>query len=393
MFQQATLAILALLLLIALLLGQAGLALLCALLLLAAGAARLWSHWALARVGYERQLSQVRAFPDDDVTLTISLSNRKLLPLASLQVSERLPANLLLDGQAPLGSLRQGGLLQRQTSLRWYEQVVWRYQLRPLARGVYRLGPTLLRGGDPFGLYQHEHEVAASVSLLVYPRLLSLAELGLPARHPLGDTRARALLRDPSRTIGVRDYAPSDPLKDVHWAATARTGTLQSRIYEPTTARTLAIFLDLDSFEFYYQGVDPAQVERMISAGATLAQRGLSAGYAVGFYANGAPAEQEHLARLPAGRSPAQFSLIMETLARLSAYSVTPMARLLRLSTSELQPGTTLLLIGAVDSQAMRAALLRLRSHGHQVTWLYMGEGPKPQLPGVAVYQASPPTG
>jgi uncharacterized protein (DUF58 family) len=388
MFQQAALATLALLLFIALLLGQSGLALLCALMLLAAGAARLWSRWALARVVYERHLSHVRAFPDDDVTLTIRVSNRKLLPLASLQVSERLPANLLLDGQAPLGSLRQGGLLQRQTSLRWYEQVVWRYQLRPLARGVYRLGPTLLRGGDPFGLYQGESEVAASVSLLVYPRLLSLAELGLPARHPLGDTRAPALLRDPSRTIGVRDYAPSDPLKDVHWAATARTGALQSRIYEPTTARTLAIFLDLDSFEFYYQGVDSAQVERMISAGASLARHGLSAGYAVGFYANGAPAEQEPLARLPAGRSPAQFSLIMETLARLSAYSVTPMARLLRLSTSELQPGTTLLLIGAVDTQAIRAALLRLRSHGHQVTWLYMGEGALPRLPGVAVYQA-----
>lgn len=388
MFQQAALALLTLALLAALALSQAGLALLCALLLLAAGAARLWSRWALTRVGYERQLSRLRAFPDDEITLTISLSNRKLLPLASLQVNERLPARLLLDGSPPPGGPRQGGLIQRRTSLRWYEQVIWRYQLRPQARGVYRLGPALLRGGDPFGLYQSEAEVATSVSLLVYPRLLSMAELGLPARHPLGDMRTPALLRDPMRTIGVRDYAPSDPLKDVHWAATARTGALQSRIYEPTTARTLAIFLDLDTFEYYYQGVDPAQVERMISATATLAQHGLAAGYAVGLYANGAPAEQEQLARLPAGRSPAQLGLIMETLARLSAYSVTTMARLLRLSTGELQPGTTLLLVGAVDSQATRAALLRLRGHGHQVTWLYMGEGAPPHLPGVAVYQS-----
>lgn len=391
MFQQATLGLLGLLLLIAVATGQAGLILLCGSLLVAAGVARLWSRWALARVGYERELSQRRAFPGDEVELTIRVTNRKPLPLASLQIADRLPSNLAIDGKLLYSGARQGGTLQRRTSLRWYESVAWRYRLRPQARGAYRIGPVELRSGDPFGLYTSEATEQRYTSLLVYPRLLSLPELGLPAHNPLGDTRAPSLLRDPMRVIGVRDYAPSDPLKDVHWAATARTGSLQSRVYEPTTARVLALFLDLDTFEYYYEGIDPELVERMISATATLANEGLTAGYAVGLYANGAPAEYEQLARLPPGRSPAQLGLIMETLARLTAYSVTTMARLLRLSAPELHPGTTVLLVGSVNSEPTRAALLRLRQLGYRVVWLYMGPGAAPAVPGVSVY--SPPTG
>lgn len=388
MFQQATIAALGFVLLLAVAFGQAGLALICALLLTAAGVASLWSRWALARVGYERQLSQSMAFPDDEVELTVRVTNRKPLPLASLQVLDRLPAGLAVNAAVMYSGTRQAQLLQRRTSLRWYESVVWRYKLRPKARGAYRIGPVQLLSGDPFGLYSADEEREVFSSLLVYPRLLTLPELGLPARNPIGDTRAPSLLRDPMRTIGVRDYAPSDPLKDVHWAATARTGSLQTRVYEPTTSHTLALFLDLDTFEYYYEGLDPEQVERMISAAATLAREGLDAGYAVGLYANGAPAEYEHLARLPAGRSPAQLGLIMETLARLTAYSVTTMARLLMLTAAELRPGTTVLLIGSVNSEALRAATLRMGQLGHRVSWLFMGAGEPPQVPGVTVYQA-----
>ncbi|MFV9503625.1 MAG: DUF58 domain-containing protein [Oscillochloridaceae bacterium umkhey_bin13] len=388
MFQQATLTLIGLILLIALVFGQSGLALICALLLVTAGVAWLWSRWSLVRVGYERSLSQQRAFPGDELELKIRIINRKLLPLASLEIFDGLPAKLQLEGKILAGGPRRGGALHRRTSLRWYESVVWRYRVRPQARGAYRIGPVQLRSGDPFGLYTSDGEHELYSTLLVYPQPLPLAELGLPARNPIGDVRASALLRDPMRVIGVRDYAPSDPLKDVHWGATARTGTLQSRVYEPTTSRVLTIFLDLDTFEYYYEGIDPELVERMISATATVAQLGLNTGQAVGLYVNGAPAEHEHLARLPAGRSPAQLSLIMETLARLTAYSVTPIARLLRLSTSELHPGATVLLISAVNSSANRAALLRLRDPGYQVAWLYMGQGATPQVPGVHVYRA-----
>jgi uncharacterized protein (DUF58 family) len=389
MFQRATLALIAFVLVLAVAFSQLGLALLCVLLMITAGMARLWSRWSLRRVVYERRLSQVRAFPDDEIEMTIRVTNRKLLPLAGLRIHDRLPAALrLLNASTNFSGSRQVQVLQRRTSLRWYESVVWRYTLRCSTRGTYRIGPVQMLSGDPFGLYASDADQEVYNTLLIYPRLLSLPELGLPARNPLGDMRAGQLLRDPLRIVGVRDYAPSDPLKDVHWAATARTGSLQTRVYEPTTSQSLAIFLDLDTFEFYYEGIDPELVERMISAAATVAREGLDAGFAVGLYANGAPAEYEHLARLPAGRSPAQLGQIMETLARLTAYSVTTIGRVIQLTGPELNPGTTIMLIGSVKTEAIRAALLRQRELGYRVAWLYMGDGEAPAVPGVRVIRA-----
>ncbi len=389
MFQRPILSILTIFLLIALVLQQGLLALLLILLLLTAGMASLWNHWSLRRVSYTRHLNRDHAFPDDEIELTLRVANHKPLPLANLRIAESLPASLEISAVPLLSSGRSGlRLLQRSTALRWYESVSWRYRVRCTARGAYRIGPVRLISGDPFGFYTSSSEIAPSARLLVYPRPLSLTELGLPARNPLGDLRARQLIRDPLRSVGVRDYHPDDPLKDVHWAATARTGSLQTRIYEPSTQQSLAIFLDLDTFEYYYEGIDPEQVERMISAAATLAREGLRAGYAVGLYVNGMPVEEEHLVQLPPGRSPAQLEYIMETLARLTPYSITPIARLLHIAAGDLAPGTTLLLISSVATTATRAELLRLCKPERPLVWFYLGASPPPSVPGVQVRHA-----
>ncbi len=373
---------------LALVLGQGLLALICILLLTTAGISRLWDRWSLARVSYSRELSQTRAFPGDEIELVIRIANRKPLPLVALLVRDIVPVKLELIGHNKRIDTEGRQVINRMTSLRWYERVAWHYRVRCTARGAYRLGPVQLEGGDPFGFYRSLLELPARTSLIVYPRLLPLEELGLPPRNPLGELRARTLIRDPLRTIGVRDYHTDDPLKDVHWSATARTGTLQTRIYEATTSREVAMFLDLDSFERYWQGVDEEQIERLISAAATLAQAGLDEGYAIGLYVNGAPAEFERFVRLPPGRSPAQLARIMETLARLTHYSVTPMARLLRTTTSDLPWGATLLLLSVIQPEETRAALLRQRESGRSVAWLYLGDEDPPVVPGVLVKHA-----
>jgi uncharacterized protein (DUF58 family) len=390
MFRRNTLQSLIVVLILAIATGQGLLALVCALLLFTAGLAWLWNRWALARVAYERLLSQQRAFPGDEIELAIHITNRKPLPLARIDIHDFIPNGLEIIGHDLAIDHDKRQILHRSTSLRWYEGLTWRYRVRCLARGAYRLGPALIEAGDPFGFYRSRIESPRQAALVVYPRLLPLEQLNLPLRHPLGELRARQLIRDPLRTIGIRDYHPDDPLKDIHWNATARAGVLQTRIYEPTASFELAIFLDLDTFERYWEGIDPDQVERMISATATLARSGLEDGYAVGLYANGAPVEFEQLVRLPPGRSPVQLDRIMETLARLTPYSITSMPRLLRLLASDLPWGATLLLISVIATEATRAALLRLCERGRNVAWLYLGEDAPPIVPGVLVRHAPP---
>ena len=61
----------------------------------------------------------------------------------------------------------------------------------------------------------------------------------------------------------MRAYEAGDPLKRVHWPATARTGQLQCKIYEPTTLTGATIVLDFASV---------GATENLMMA-ATLAQR------------------------------------------------------------------------------------------------------------------------
>jgi hypothetical protein len=82
----------------------------------------------------------------------------------------------------------------------------------------------------------------------------------------------------------------------------------------------------------------------------------------------------------------------METLARLTPYSVTPIARLLRTTTADLPWGATVLLISAIAPEGTRAALLRQRESGRNVAWLYLGEEKPPVVPGVLVRHAPPRT-
>jgi uncharacterized protein (DUF58 family) len=371
----------------ALLFGQGTLALLLGLVLLALGVAQVWSRLVLRRVTYDRTLTPDRAFAGDTVTMEIRIRNPKLLGVPGLRVQDRVSQRLEIHGATLRPHTQPGSrLLERWTSLRPYEALTWHFSVQCQERGFYPFGPVLLEAGDPWGIYTSDMELPGRAALVVYPQLLSLAALQLNPRHLLGELSAKnQLLSDPSRTVGIRDYRRGDPFKAIHWAATARRGQLQTRVNEPTTSLELAIALDVDTFEHYWEGTQPELVEWMISAAATVATAAGQDRWSVGLYVNCAAADSDQFVRLAPSRSPAQNALILETLAKLAPFSIAPMAALLRRVAPTLPWGSTLLVITAVASTELQQTLLRLAEHGRRVLWMYCGEGETPKVPGVDI--------
>ena len=416
------------LVLVAILLRQPLLVIVGLLILVVTGTTDIWARYCLRDLYYRRQFSEQRVLFGEEITLSLSIENAKLLPLPWLETEDNVPRALLFpSGDIHVSPRSNTALLENLFSPRWYERVTRRYTIRCNARGVHAFGPTTLRSGDVFGFLSREVALPNWQYLLVYPLVVPLTRFGLPARHPFGDHRApRRLLEDPSRVIGVRDYVYGDELRRIHWKATARTMQMQSKIYEPTTTYTLVLFLNVVSQLDAYYGINPEVQELCICATASVAHWAIDQGYAVGLYANtimympevglsadagedhsqlnGEPAAQGQLPgqeikaaleaqlkrrriHLPPASSEEQRKRIMEVLARIQSYFGSTIEDVILTERTRLPAGATVVVVTSTISDLLLDALARVRQSGHAVAILYAGNTPLPtRLAGVTVY-------
>ena len=115
--------------------------------------------------------------------------------------------------------------------------------------------------------------------LTVFPAMLPLAEGRLSPEYPIGDQRSRRrITEDPHQVLGVRDYHPEDNFRKIHWPATARTGQLQVKVYQPTSAQVLIVCLNVSTHQRYWEGIYPELLENMLSLAASLVDRGIQDG-------------------------------------------------------------------------------------------------------------------
>ena len=205
--------------------------------------------------------------------VTMSFSNAKLLPLVWMRVRDEWPLGLEPRGFALNASAVHANQILSQTiSLRWYERVRRHYQVRCLQRGLHRFGPVELEAGDPFGIAGVVRTLPAREEIVVLPRVLDVPGLELLTGRPLVDEPAlRSLTTDPTALRGTRPYLPGDALRAVNWRATARTGTLHTNEFDPTTLTAVRLLLDVSVFEHAWLGVDPTRMELLCVVAASLA--------------------------------------------------------------------------------------------------------------------------
>ncbi|ACZ39552.1 DUF58 domain-containing protein [Sphaerobacter thermophilus] len=375
-------------LLLGMALRQPALSILALLTLLTAGGSWLWSRRSLDGVVYERTLSATRVFRGESIVLTASVVNRKWLPLPWLEVEDQISDRVKVRERETLPSARPGmTLLRITTSVRWFERVTWTFHLDCPERGAYVIGPPSLRSGDLFGFFSREERRTDQCRFIVYPRVVPLEDLGLPALHPFGERRVpHHLITDPARTIGIRDYRPEDSFRFIHWKATARMQEVQVKVFEPTVSVHLGVFLCLDTFERYWEGVDYQRAESAIVAAASIAAHGLEQRYLVGMYANGVLAGSDQALRIPAGRGPDQLTAILEGLAKLTPLAATNFPRLLRQEARRFPWGSTVVVVAALMTTALANELAALLAAGHRVVLVGIGEVEPPPLPGLVVH-------
>jgi len=389
MFNQRWISLCILMILLGILVGRPGLLVLPIFLLLTIAAGRWWSDRALRDVTYHRRIGRKRAFPGETVDIEVQVENAKVLPVPWLRVEDEWPLDMPPTNSPALDSSykRDMGNLTQVFALRWYERVRRQYTVLADKRGVYGLGPTWLHSSDVFGLFQTERVIEEQDFLIVYPRIFTLAELGLPSKEPFGDTRARHLLfKDPSRTMGARDFQPGDSFRHVHWPATARCQQLQARVHEPTTTLTAIICLNVATLPRPWEGILPELFERAIVVAASLAAHAVESRYSVGLVSNGSVPRSDRPIRVMPGRSPDQLTRILELLAAVTGYVTMPMGRFLLRSSPALPWGATLVVVTPVVTDELLASIIQLRSAGRHMVLVSLAKETPPELHGVVTH-------
>ena len=295
------------LLFIALLYGQRDLTIISLMLFGVVAGAKLWSRWSLARIECSVSLDKHRTFPGEKLLLRATVENRKFLPVW-LQI--KTPISGLahdVSAEAPIGQV------VGETSLLWYENARFQWELAARSRGIHHVGPLGIVSGDLFGFFLKGEKMTGTIEVIVYPRLVPLRPLALPRRDFFGIPGAESPVQDPVYILGTRDYQQGRPAKYIHWKATARHHRLQEKIFEPTQQEKILIVVDVGQFELHKA---EEEFERALEAVASMAALLDERGCSVGFVTNGAMSGGGPFI-LSLARNPQQLNAVLEALARL----------------------------------------------------------------------------
>ncbi|MFD1214144.1 DUF58 domain-containing protein [Arthrobacter sp. GCM10027362] len=122
---------------------------------------------------------------------------------------------------------------------------VYEYRLRSGKRGLFGIGPVTAEFADPFGLARQRHNLGEVSRLIVTPAPVELPGTSLTgARGPDGTASTRRQTNPSDDDVMTREYRYGDPMRRVHWAATARQGELMVRQEESVTTPQATIVLD-----------------------------------------------------------------------------------------------------------------------------------------------------
>lgn len=117
------------------------------------------------------------------------------------------------------------------------------FEIDTSRRGLIALGPASSLRSDPLGLLRRSVICAQELMLYVHPHTVPLPSFGRGVIRDLEGRQTEETANSGVEMHTLREYAPGDDRRSVHWPTTARTGTLMVRQYVDTRRSHLALQL------------------------------------------------------------------------------------------------------------------------------------------------------
>lgn len=250
-------------------------------------------------------------------------------------------------------------------------------------RGSYKLGPTRLISGDPFGLFEYSKVVPGEKIIIVLPHFSKLDRFVLPAGFlPGGKAQKRRSLEVTPYAAGIRDYLPGDPLSRIHWKSTAKRGQMMVKEFEKDQHANVWVFLDAEkninyrspeiikpiAIEHFWTGKASKEIhlpidtfEYSISAAASICEYYLRQGKAVGLAAAG-----RVITVISPDRGERQISKILENLTFLESDGGLPILGLIQGQAPNIARGSIVVIVSPAWDNRLAIAVEDLTKRDFQ---------------------------
>jgi uncharacterized protein (DUF58 family) len=212
-------------------------------------------------VGFE--VAPQRIVVGDAAAVRFSVRNLGTLPL--------LPLGLVF----PVGESLASFTLPPLAANGYFEDVA---VVPGTKRGVIAVGPVTTQRGDPFGVVRREVTWADPVELFIHPATVPLEPLGAGLLRDLEGRTTQDISMSDLAFHTLRDYAPGDDRRYIHWRSTAKFSGLGEgerfmvRQFLDTRRSHIAVVTDV--LQASYQTVE--EFELALSVGASIAIRALA---------------------------------------------------------------------------------------------------------------------
>ena len=223
---------------------------------------RLYTEYLIRHLNLRRGDDELRGFRHEWIPAEYTIENHGLLPAFMLAVTDTPGTLPVFRGNKFLSNLYG----KRSHTIRW--------QGFGSSRGLFVLGPGIIRGSDPLGIFPFVLTAAEKTDLFVYPAPGYIALRAVDS-IPLGViASANPFNEDLTRRRSVREYQGGDELRRINWKASAGMSwsggyALMVNEYEASLSYPLMVFLNIDPLEYPLKNRE-FFLERVIEAAAAL---------------------------------------------------------------------------------------------------------------------------
>lgn len=236
-----------------------------------------------------RTIDKQRIFPGCSFMLSIEVTNKKLLPVPLIKITEKMPREFEYEISDNIEQFMDYNLHRSSMTLMPYQKVTRKYLIRCSRRGRYYFSNIDVSAGDFLGLSSYSTILESLGEIFVYPEIKPLNTLVVNYKDPSGEVSVkRWIIDDPSIIMGIREYTTSDPFNKIHWPSSAKFNHLMVKNYDFTSSQKAMVLLNVETSKPFWVRIEGKKIEKLIEIGASVSNELIDAGIATGIFTNAA---------------------------------------------------------------------------------------------------------